>query len=83
MKTRFLTQAIADRLEEPIKKLKSMTNSREVFIKHEGGVYFVMYKHRKKGQRYIAAQFQDEVGIDYVMKWIIKNPKIYIVDRTY
>lgn len=57
---------------------------RDVYIKEvsrSGKIvaYMVCYCKRRKGQRYMAAQFDGTVGIEHVISWISNNPKLRMV----
>lgn len=50
---------------------------REVYIRHENGNYIVCYVLRRKGGRYLAAQFNDvDNDLEKVINWVEKNPKL-------
>lgn len=57
-----------------------MKPPREVYIQLEYGMWFVRYVHRRKGQRYLAAQFNaHHYTEDTAKTWVLQNPKLKLV----
>lgn len=54
-----------------------MKNPRSVKIETVNGVHYVEFVERRKGQRYLAAQFDArDNSIDKVKEWIKNNPNL-------
>ena len=57
-----------------------MSTKREVYLRKYAGAIFVMFKHRKKGGRYTAAQFAAAThSLEQVAEWVGKQRRLSLV----